>query len=283
MEKHKVQNIRIISPKKSLFDLELRSLFQYKDLLISFVKRDISTIYKQTILGPLWFILSPLLTVFIMSIVFGKIVNIPTNGVPKILFYLLGITFWNYLLTNITSISSTFQNYSNIFGKVYFPRLVAPIAQIISNTIKFLIQFFLFICFYIYFQSVGYELKFNFLILAIPIIIILMNMFAMGIGLIVTSLSIKYRDVSHFMGFGLNILFYLTPIIYPLNLVPASLQWIVKLNPISSFFELLKITFFNTGKLSFNDIIYSILVSISLFAIGVILYNKKQREFTDTI
>ena len=275
--------VRVISPNQKLFHFGFKELFQYRDLILSFVNRDLSTIYKQTILGPIWFVLSPLLTVAILSVVFGRIVEIPTNGVPKILFYLLGITFWNYFSTNVNSISSTFQSYSGIYTKVYFPRMVAPIAQIISNSVKFAIQFLLFICFYIAYNIYGYNISVGRTIIYLPLVLICFNLLAMGIGLIITSISIRYRDANHFMSFGLNILFYITPIIYPMEIVPKQLSWIVQLNPLVSYFELLKMIFFNSGNINASSLLLSLFVTLFVFICGVILFNRNQRSFADTI
>jgi lipopolysaccharide transport system permease protein len=274
---------QIITPKRSILDFSLSSIIKHKDLLFSFVKRDLSSIYKQTILGPIWFIVSPLMTVLIMSLVFGRIANIPTDGVPKILFYLAGLTFWNYFSTNVNSISSTFQTNANLFGKVYFPRIIAPLSLLISNTFKFLIQLTLFLSIYLYFFLKTDLKSISQYIILLPLIILLLNMLAMGIGLFITSFSIKYKDLGLFMGFGMNMLFYITPIIYPISIVPKNLKWIIEYNPLTSLFEVLKLSFFSTGEFNPYSLVYSSISTLIVFTIGIIVFNKFQRNFADSI
>ena len=271
----------LITSKRSFFSLNLAELWSYKDLLLLFTKRDIVSIYKQTILGPIWFFVQPLITSFAFTLVFGKIIKISTGGIPHILFYVSGIIFWNFFSEIVSKTSVTFILNQHIFGKVYFPRLISPLSIVFSSLIKFCIQFtlFLFILFFFYADLFQFSLN----IFYLPILILSMASLAMGVGLILSSLTIKYKDLKFLTGFGLQILMYLTPIIYPVSIVPPSYQQILKFNPIASIVE--NFRSFISPASSFDDLsmLLSVLVSLLIFFVGSALFNLTEKDFIDKV
>jgi lipopolysaccharide transport system permease protein len=272
----------VIEPNKSLFNLNFKELWKYRDLILIFVRRDIVSVYKQTVLGPLWFFLGPLFTVFTFVIVFNQIAKISTDNVPAPLFYLAGTTLWNYFQACLSGTSNTFISNAGIFGKVYFPRLVSPISMVISNLLKFGIQLLMFLCFWGYYYSTG-SISPNIYILLLPFLIILMGAMALGIGIIISSLTTKYRDLSYFIGFGISLLMYITPVIYPISAIPDMYKPLVAYNPIAPIIETFRFGFTGSGYFTWNGLIYSSVFTIIVLFIGTILFNKIERTFMDTV
>jgi lipopolysaccharide transport system permease protein len=248
---------QIIKPKKNLLEINFKELWDYRDLLFLFIRRDIVTKYKQTILGPLWFIIQPVLTTLMYLLVFGRIANIPTDNTPPILFYLSGIVAWTYFSVCLNSTANTFLSNASIFGKVYFPRLVVPISIIISNIIQFLIQLgLLSIAMVIYFFK-GISFHFTFNLFLLPLLILLLALLGLGFGIIISSLTTKYRDLSNLMSFGIQLWMYATPIIYPLSVIPDKYKVYILANPITSIIIIFKNVLLGTQSISYGYLLYS--------------------------
>lgn len=276
---------QIITPKRHLLDINLKEIWDYKDLLFLFVKRDFVSIYKQTILGPLWFFIEPIFTTLIFTVIFGQLASIPTDGIPPALFYMCGITCWNYFSHCLTKTSNTFIENAGMFGKVYFPRIVQPISVVISTLIKFGIQFLLFIIILIYY-SLTAGVHSNIYVLILPLLIIIMAGLSLGFGIIISSLTTKYRDLRFLIVFGIQLFMYATPIVYPLSLAKEKLgtySWIALANPMSSIVEAMKYAFLGQGELSWFHLGYSTLFMIVLLFFGIILFNKVEQTFMDTV
>jgi len=273
----------ILRPKRSLLDINLRELWQYRDLIMLFVKRDFVSKFKQTILGPLWFIIQPLLTTIMFTIIFGNIAGIPTNGIPKILFYMSGIVGWTYFSTCLNDTSQTFIKNASIFGKVYFPRLALPISVVISNLVSFVIQFVFLCCFLVYFMVKGSDVSPNILVLWIPVLVILMAGLGLGFGIIISSMTTKYRDLTHLVTFGVTLWMYATPIIYPLSGIPEKYRLLVLANPMTPVIETFKTALLGVGQINYLSLLYSFAFTIVLLAVGVIIFNKVEKTFMDTV
>ncbi len=260
------------------------SLFNnYKDLLFLFVKRDFISQYKQTILGPLWFFIQPLLTTITFTIIFGNLAKIPTDGIPKILFYMSGITFWNYFADCINKTSSTFVVNQGLFSKVYFPRIIVPFSIIINNLFKFAIQFLLLSGFWLfYFFNTDLIIP-NFTLLLLPFLILVMALLGLGIGMIISSLTTKYRDLTFLVSFGVQLLMYASPIVYPLSLLSSNYKWLLFINPMTSIIETFKYGFLGQGEFDIFWLFYSLLISITIFFIGLFIFNKVEKSFIDTV
>lgn len=271
-----------IESKHSLFDLNLKEVWRYKDLIYMFVKRDFVSSFKQTILGPIWFFINPIFTTIVYLIVFGGIAGISTDGAPKILFYLSGVTLWNYFSTCLTSASNVFVNNAGIFGKVYFPRLVMPLTIVVSNLMRFGVQFCLFLAVWIYYLIQG-DIQPNLWTLATPLLIILMAAFALGMGMIFSSLTTKYRDLQMLLGFGVSLFMYVTPVIYPLSVLEGKYKTIAMYNPLTGIFECFKYGWLGKGDFSLNMLLISSIIIFSILAIGVIIFNKVEKSFMDTV
>lgn len=271
-----------IEAEHSLFDLKLKEVWRYKDLVYMFVKRDFISGFKQTILGPVWFFINPIFTTLVYLVVFGNIAGLSTDGAPKILFYLAGVTLWNYFSTCLTGTSNVFTGNAAIFGKVYFPRLVMPLTIVISNLMRFGVQMLLFlgVFFYYYYQG---QVQPNIWILATPFIIVLMAAFALGMGMIFSSLTTKYRDIQMLLGFGVSLFMYVTPVIYPLSALPARLKSIAYYNPLSGIFECFKYAWLGVGDFSASMLIISSVIIFILLAVGTVLFNKVEKGFMDTV
>ena len=272
----------VIESRHSLFDINLKELWHYRDLLVLFVRRDFVTVYKQTILGPLWFFIQPLLTTITFTIIFGNVAQLSTDGAPKIVFYMAGITLWGYFSTCLTTVSGVFNANAGIFGKVYFPRLIMPLTIVISNLMKFGVQFLLFICFVIYF-TLQNQIQPNNWIMLTPLIIVLMALISMGIGLILSSMTTKYKDLNQLIGFGVQLFMYATPVIYPSSSVPLDYQWVVELNPLVGLFDYMRYAYLGVGEFTILDLVYPSIFSIVILAIGVLVFNKTQKTFMDTV
>jgi lipopolysaccharide transport system permease protein len=269
-----------IKPKKKWLDVDLKGIWRYRDLYYMYVKRDIITVYKQTILGPLWFIIQPILTTIMFMFVFGGLAGISTDGMPQPLFYMSGILLWNYFSACFTSSSSVFTSNASVFGKVYFPRLVVPLSSITSNLIKFAIQLLLFIVIYIYYVV---SITINWHILLFPFLIFLLAFHAMSWGLIISALTTKYRDLTMLVAFGVQLLMYATPVIYPLSSAPATYRNLIVLNPLTPLFEAFKYSCMGCGSFSWSGLLYStIFMCITLF-FAVIIFSRTERNFMDTV
>lgn len=274
----------VIKPHNKLWQIDFKELWQYRDLLSMYVKRDIITQYKQTILGPLWFIIQPLLTTIMYMIVFGGIAGISTDGLPQALFYLAGISVWQYFADCLNKTSSTFITNQNIFGKVYFPRLIAPLSVCISGLVKFGIQVLLFLVVYAYYLIMGVHIAPTIELLLLPVLVLIIAALALGFGIIVSSLTTKYRDLTILFTFVVQLWMYGTPVIYPLSYINnETLKLLMKLNPVTGVVETFKYAFLGVGEFSWGLLAYSAGFAVIILAIGVVIFNKVQRSFMDTV
>ena len=274
----------IIKPKSAWFDLNLSDLWRYRDLLLMFVRRDFVSVYKQTILGPLWFILQPLITTFMFIIIFDQVAGIPTDGAPPALFYLSGLVIWNYFSTCLTKTSTTFTGNVEIFGKVYFPRLIVPISTVISALISFGIQLVLLFVLLLYFYLVfDVEFYFNWYLLALPFLLILIAGLGLGMGIIISSMTTKYRDLVFLVNFGVQLLMYATPVIYPLSFFEGKYKAFIVANPISPIIEVFRYSVLGVGDFNIWYIGYSVLFTIITLFLGVLLFNRVEKNFMDVV
>jgi len=274
----------VIEPNEKWWNLRLKEIWSYRELVLIFVRRDIVAVYKQTILGPLWFFLAPIFTVVAYNFVFGSIAGMSTDGIPGPVFYLSGTTLWGYFSTCFTATSNTFTDNAAIFGKVYFPRMIAPIATVVSTLFKFgvqLLMFFSLLAYYMLFTDANIEItKWAWLF---PLLVVMMGGLALGVGIILSALTTKYRDLKNFIGFGVTLLMYVSPVIYPVSAVPDSYKWFIKFNPISPIIEAFRLGFTGVGTVDAIDLVYSgAFISIVLL-IGIILFHRVERTFMDTV
>ena len=275
-----------ITPKNKFFSLNLKEVWQYRDLLFLFVKRDVITVYKQTVLGPLWYLIQPLFTSVTFTIIFNNVAGINTGTIPPFLFNLGGITVWNYFTACLTGTSDTFKSNAGIFGKVYFPRIITPLSIVISNLIKFGIQFFIFVAFFIFYYFQGANLSLNGLIIFFPLLIVIMGILGLGLGMLISSLVTKYRDFSHLIGFGIQLLMYLSAVMYPMELIKEKLPkfgWIVEYNPLAYIIETSRYLLLNVGNVSIGGLIYTLIITIVIFFIGLLVFNRTEKSFIDTV
>jgi len=273
----------IIRPRTGWLDLRLTDMWRYRDLVMLFVHRDFVSQYKQTILGPLWFILQPLLTTLTFTIIFGNIAQLSTDGLPKVLFYLSGVTAWNYFADCLTKTSETFNANSAIFGKVYFPRLAVPVSIVLSNLIRFAVQFLLLAGFYSYFLWHGAALRPTAGILLLPLLVLLMAALGLGGGIIVSSLTTRYRDLRLLVQFGVQLLMYSTPVIYPLSKLPEQYRWIMLANPMTPVIETFRYALLGSGTFSWMNLGLSTATSLLVLVGGILLFNRVERTFMDTV
>ena len=273
----------IIKPKPRFFDLNIRELIRYRDLIYLFIKRDFVAYYQQTILGPFWYIIQPLITTIVFTIVFGNIARIPTDGIPQPLFYLSGLTIWNYFSTCLSSTSNVFVSNAGIFGKVYFPRLTVPISIVASNFVRFLIQFILFLGFYIYFYISGANIAPNIFLLIIPVLLLQVAVLGMGCGILLSSLTTKYRDLGFIVGFGLQLWMYATPIVYPISQIPEKWRWIYIINPMAQIVEMFKYAFIGIGTVNWIHYGYTLIATSVILFFGLIMFNKVEKTFMDRV
>jgi homopolymeric O-antigen transport system permease protein len=273
----------IIEPKSKWFDLKLKELIQYKDLLFLFVKRDITAQYKQTILGPLWYFIQPLLTTLTFTVVFGNIAGISTDGLPKMLFYLSGVTAWRYFSDCLTKTSDTFVKNAGIFGKVYFPRAIMPISITITNLLTFGIQLLLFLGFYAYFYYQGVNIFFAKEIILFPVLLFMMMLLGLGFGLVLSALTTKYRDLKFLIAFGVQLLMYATPVIYPISALPEKYKPWVLLNPMTSIIESFRYITLGAGSLDYSNLLYSFCFALIIFFLGLLIFNRTEKNFMDTV
>lgn len=275
----------IIQPRTSLLDLRLGDVWRYRDLVMLFVRRDFVSTYKQTILGPVWFFIQPLLTTITFIVVFGRVAKISTDGQPQVVFYLAGITVWSYFSQTLTATSTVFIANAAIFGKVYFPRLTMPVSIVVSNIIRFLIQFSLFLAVWLFyvFQS-NSSVHPNRLIILTPVLLVMMGLMSLGLGMIFSALTTKYRDLSMLLTFGIQLLMYATPIIYPLSSITTTeYRLLILANPMTSIVETFRYAFLGSGSFDWGYLAYSTMFTTIILFIGTIVFNKVEKSFTDTV
>ena len=274
----------LIEPKTSLLSVDFKEIWRYRDLFSMFVKRDIITQYKQTILGPAWFFIQPMFTTIMYMVVFGGIAGISTDGLPQALFYLAGILCWQYFADCLNKTSSTFTTNQNIFGKVYFPRLIVPLATVSSNLVRLFIQLFLFLVVYVYYLVIGVDVAPNWYVLLFPVLVLMLAGLALGFGIIISSMTTKYRDLTILFTFVVQLWMYATPIIYPLSTITnATVRTVMLLNPITSIVETFKYGALGIGSFSWGALGYSFGFMVVLLAVGIVVFNKVQRSFMDTV
>jgi len=273
----------VIEGTNSLFDLKLKEVWRYRDLLMLFVKRDFVSFYKQTILGPLWFFIQPLFTTIIYTFVFGNLAAISTDGIPQPLFYLAGITAWNYFADCLTKTSTVFKDNTHIFGKVYFPRLILPLSITASNLVRFGVQMLLFLGMIGYYYWLGTAFAPTWVILMFPVLVLLMALLGLGLGLIITALTTKYRDLAFLITFGVQLMMYTTTVIYPLSAAPEKYKHIIEINPMTAIIEAVRFSFLGKGEFSAWSIGYSALITLLVLSFGIIIFNKTEKSFVDTI
>jgi len=273
----------VIKPKNKLFEVDFKEIWDYRDLFSMFVKRDIITQYKQTVLGPLWFLIQPILTVIIYMVVFGGFAKLSTDGLPQPLFYMAGVITWNYFSDCLNKTSSTFTTNQAIFGKVYFPRLIVPLSTVASGLIRLGIQVLLFAAIYTYYLVVGVSIAPNMYALLIPVLILMLAGLSLGFGIIISSMTTKYRDLTILFTFVVQLWGYATPVMYPMSMVPPEYQWIVALNPVTAIVETFKYGTMGVGTFSWGQLGYSFGFMIVLLGIGIVVFNKVQRSFMDTV
>ena len=275
-----------ITPKNKLLTLNLKEVWQYRDLLMLFVKRDVITVYKQTILGPLWYLIQPLFTSVIFTLIFNNVANISTGSVPPFLFNLAGITIWNYFKSCFSATSNTFNANAGIFGKVYFPRIIMPISVVISNLVRFGIQFLIFAAFYLYYYLNGADISLNKYTILFPIMVLIMGMLGLGLGMIISSMVTKYRDLKILVDFGMQLVMYVSAVMYPLAYFAEKLPdyvWIVEYNPLAVVTESVRYILLNTGTFNLGMLLYSIIITLITLFLGIVIFNKAEKSFIDTV
>ena len=275
-----------ITPKNKFFSLNLKEVWQYRDLLLLFVKRDVVTVYKQTILGPLWYLIQPLFTSITFTIIFNKVAGITTGAVPPFLFNLAGIMVWNYFTSCLTDTSDTFKKNAAIFGKVYFPRVIMPLSTVISNLLKFGIQFLIFTVFYVFYYFQGVAISLNASLLFFPLLIALMGILGLGLGMLISSMVTKYRDLSYLIGFGVQLLMYLSAVMYPMALIQDKMPdyaWLVQYNPLAYIIETTRYMLLGIGDVSLWGLVYTVGVTLLVFFMGLLVFNKTEKSFIDTV
>ena len=272
-----------IKPQNKLFDLHLKDVWDYRDLLWLLVRRDFVSFYKQTILGPLWFFLQPVLTTIMFTLVFGKMGGFSTDEIPQPLFYLAGVTLWNYFSECLTKTSTVFTTNASLFGKVYFPRLIMPLSIVASNLVRFAVQFLLFILVLIFYFVKGANIHITFAAALFPLLIILMAGMGLGLGMIISAMTTKYRDLSFLISFGVQLLMYATTVIYPLSSAPEKYRWLISGNPMTSIIETFRYGFLGKGTFSWYSLCYTTLVTFLLVLFGTIVFNRVEKNFIDTV
>ena len=274
----------IIKPKGKLFEIDFKEIWRYRDLLVMFIKRDIVTQYKQTILGPTWYFIQPALTTIMYMVVFGGIAGISTDGLPQPLFYLAGIVLWQYFSECLNKTSATFTQNQHIFGKVYFPRLISPLSNVLSNLVRMSIQFLLFLIVYVYYVTVGVDVMPNAYALLLPLLIVMLAGLSLGFGIIISSMTTKYRDLTILFTFIVQLWMYATPVIYPLSTISnEKIRMLMGINPLTSIFEAFKYGMLGVGQFSWGGLGYSFGFMVVLLLVGVVVFNKVQRSFMDTV
>jgi len=273
----------IIRPQRAWWDLHLADLWRYRDLIQLLVWRDFVAYYKQTILGPLWYIIQPVLTTVVFTVIFGNIAKLSTDGLPPFLFYMAGNTVWSYFSACLVSTSNTFTVNAGIFGKVYFPRLSMPISVVISNLISFAIRFVIFLLFLAYFMLTGSDIHPNWWILSLPLLALIMALMGLGFGIIVSSLTTKYRDLQQLVGFGVQLLMYATPVIYPLSSIQGGWRWLILANPMTPIVEIFRLAFLGVSDIDPLWLLYSVVFTVIIFIAGALIFNHVETTFMDTV
>jgi lipopolysaccharide transport system permease protein len=276
----------VIEPQNSLFELHLKDVWRYRDLLWLLVKRDFVSFYKQTILGPLWFFIQPLFTTIIFTFIFGNLAGLSTDGLPQPLFYMAGITAWNYFADCLTKTSTVFRDNANIFGKVYFPRLIMPLSIVVSNLVRFGVQmllFFVMIGYYLVQEEMGSLFHPNIYVLLFPVLVLMMALLGLGLGLIITALTTKYRDLAFLITFGVQLMMYATTVIYPLSAAPEKYKWLIELNPMTGIIEAFRYGFLGAGVFTTGIFGYSLSCTLISLILGVVIFNKTEKTFVDTV
>jgi lipopolysaccharide transport system permease protein len=266
-----------------IFSINLKEIWHYRDLLRMLVIKDYVTFYKQTILGPIWFFIQPILTTLIYVLLFGQIAKLSTDGTPQLVFYLAGITIWNYFSESLTKISTVFKDNAAVMGKVYFPRLIMPLSIVVSGIMKFSIQFGLFVFVVLYFTFIENKIHPNIWVLATPILLLLMASFSLGLGMIFSSLTTKYKDLVFLLTFGIQLFMYASPVVYSLSSIPLKYKWIMNLNPLTGIFECFRYGFLGSGEFDVLNLFYSFFLIFVLMIIGVFIFNKVEKNFMDTV
>lgn len=272
-----------MTPRKPLLDLRLTEVWKYRDLISLFVRRDFVATYKQTLLGPIWFLLQPLFTTIVFTVIFGKIAKLPTDGIPDFLFFLSGVVVWNYFADCITKTATTFSSNSGVFGKVYFPRMTVPIASVISNLITFGIQFALFLVIVGWFMLRGNTIEPSWKMVVLPVLILQMAMLGIGVGCLVSALTTRYKDLNMAVGFGVQLWMYGSGVIIPRSEVPPQLQWLMTINPMVPVVESFRFVFLGAGTVEVYQLAAGAVLSVVIFVWGVVVFNRVERTFTDTI
>ncbi len=273
----------VIEGSSSLFDINFTDIWRYRDLLVMFVKRDFVSFYKQTILGPLWFFIQPLFTTIVFTFVFGRLAGISTDGLPQPLFYLAGITAWNYFADCLTKTSTVFKDNASIFGKVYFPRLIMPLSIVASNLVRFGVQMILFISMMAYYAWQGAAFAPTWALLLFPVWVLMMALLGLGLGLIITAMTTKYRDLAFLITFGAQLMMYFTTVIYPLSAAPEKYKKFLELNPMTGIIEAFRYSFLGKGEFSAWSVGYSALVTVIMLLIGIVIFNRTEKSFVDTV
>lgn len=275
--------VTVIRPSSGWFELHLGQLWRYRDLVLLFVRRDFVSVYKQTILGPLWFLVQPLLTTLMFTLVFGRLAGIPTDGVPPFLFYMAGIVPWSYFAGCLNQTSGTFVANANLFGKVWFPRLTVPIAAVINNLLTFAIQFLLFGAFYLFFLARGATIAPTFALLAAPLLVVQLAALGLGCGIIVSSLTTRYRDLVHLVAFGVQLWMFATPVVYPSSRIPARWSWVVTVNPMAPVIEQFRHATLGTPAVGPGALLASAAATLLLLLVGLVLFSRVEKSFVDTV
>lgn len=283
---HKNEDQWEIAPKNNLFELKLNEVWAYRDLLVLLVRRDFVSFYKQTILGPLWFFIQPLFTTIIFTFIFGNLAGISTDGLPKPLFYMAGITAWNYFADCLTKTSTVFKDNASIFGKVYFPRLIMPLSIVVSNLVRFGVQMLLFLILMLYYYLNGAQFNISWAISLFPLIVVLMALLGLGAGMIISAMTTKYRDLAFLVGFGVQLLMYATTVIYPLSTAIEKYpkySWLIEYNPMTAIIETFRYGFLGEGSFSWISLGYATGVTALLLIFGIVIFNKVEKTFVDTV
>lgn len=273
----------IIRPQRGWFDLRLGELWKYRDLVMLFVRRDFVSVYKQTILGPLWYLIQPLLTTIVFTIVFGNIAQLPTDGLPSFVFYMAGTVIWGYFAECLNKTSVTFISNASLFGKVYFPRLAVPISILISNLITFAIQFVLFLLFAAYFWFSGAQISPNLWVLLTPLLLIMLAGLGLGFGIIISALTTRYRDLRFLVAFGVQLWMYATPVIYPVSAIPEKYRPLIQANPLTPIVETFRYAFLGSGSINSLQLLYSAIFMLGILTIGILIFNHVEATFMDTV
>ncbi len=277
------EEITVIDSKRKLFSLNLKEIWQYRDLIMLFVKRDFKNAYKQTVLGPMWIVVNPLLSTFVFTVIFGMIADISTDGIPQFLFYMSGNLLWSFFSSCLNKSSSTFLSNARIFGKVYFPRLVMPISGIIYNLINFLVQFAMYLLLIVIYMLTGSNVHPNILVVTLPLILVQTALLGTGCGLIISSITTKYRDLGVLVSFGTTLWMYVTPVVYPISQVTEHLRWLMLINPVAPIVETYRFAFLGSGTFPWQYNILSLVVTAFILLFGIIIFNQTEKDFIDTV